>query len=169
MKKLLLVSTLFVGMFAASAQSLERFVIASSGDYFPVGSINISFTVGELAAVESFLANPLMHLTQGFQQPDTWFKGIAPVISKTGFGVFPNPAKDKAVVRYEGTSDGKLHLSMYNVLGQRVTDMDINPQMGSNDYIIDISSFGQGLYMIELSGKRGGVEFRELEKLNVIN
>ena len=170
MKKIILCSILFVSVLSVSAQSLERFVIASAGDYQPVGSINICFTVGELAAVESFLANPLMHLTQGFEQPDASYKGIQTITpSENSFGLFPNPAKERVGIHYEGLTDGKLRIRLFNVLGQQLKSVEFYQQIGQLDYLLDLSGISQGLYLIELSGKRSGAEFRETSKLNVIN
>lgn len=168
MKKIVLFISLFTGFFTGSAQSLDRFVIASSGSYQPVGTITISYTVGELAAVETFM-NPLMHLTQGFQQPEVAFKGINTVETNNGFAIFPNPAKDIVVVRYTGLSDGKLRIRLFNVLAQTIKDIEVYQEIGLSDHLIDIAGVSQGLYLIELSGKQNGQEFIAQDKLNVIN
>ncbi|MBN2173918.1 MAG: hypothetical protein JW731_07295 [Bacteroidales bacterium] len=55
------------GALFCSAQSIERQVIASSGDYFEGANISLSWTLGEIAT-ETFTGGNLI-LTQGFQQP----------------------------------------------------------------------------------------------------
>jgi hypothetical protein len=50
------------------AQSIERDVVASSGDYYESGGISLSWTLGEIAT-ETYISGDNI-LTQGFQQPD---------------------------------------------------------------------------------------------------
>lgn len=50
------------------SQSIERYVVASSGDHFIAGNISLSWTLGELAT-ETWSAGNVI-LTEGFQQPD---------------------------------------------------------------------------------------------------
>ncbi len=170
MKKILLL-TFFIASFSfAKSQSLERFVIASAGDFAFVGPVSISFTIGELAAVESFLTNPLMHLTQGFQQPDASYKSVPNVAAPSGsFSLFPNPAKDRVGISYSGLVDGKLRIRLFNVLGQELKSLEVFPQIGQTSHLLDLYGVSQGLYLIEISGKRAGADFRETAKLNVVN
>ncbi|MBN1340491.1 MAG: hypothetical protein JXA03_14270 [Bacteroidales bacterium] len=57
------------------AQSIERDVVASSGDYFENGGISLSWTLGELAT-ETYMAGNII-LTQGFQQPGATSQGFS--------------------------------------------------------------------------------------------
>jgi hypothetical protein len=62
------VSILFLaGALFCSAQSIEREVVASSGDYFEGAGISLSWTLGEIATETYTSGNTI--LTQGFQQP----------------------------------------------------------------------------------------------------
>ena len=56
-----------MGMGILIAQSIERDVVASSGDYFEGVDISLSWTLGEIAT-ETYIAGNNI-LTQGFQQP----------------------------------------------------------------------------------------------------
>lgn len=62
----ILIVTLSTGLLIS--QSIERSVVASSGDYFEGADISISWTLGEIAT-ETYITSDNM-LTQGFQQPD---------------------------------------------------------------------------------------------------
>jgi len=69
MKRILfsiLLMSLWVGHLMS--QSIERDIVASSGDYFEGAGISLSWTLGEVAT-ETY-ANGNTILTQGFQQPD---------------------------------------------------------------------------------------------------
>ncbi len=63
-----ILSMLFWGIFTCVSQSIERSVVASSGDYFEGAGISLSWTLGEIAT-ETY-SNGSIILTQGFQQPD---------------------------------------------------------------------------------------------------
>ncbi len=57
-----------VGITTCLSQSIERSVVASSGDYYEAGNISLSWTLGEIATETHTSGNTI--LTQGFQQPD---------------------------------------------------------------------------------------------------
>ena len=61
--------------FGIHSQSIERDVVASSGDYFENAGVSLSWTLGELA-VETYTAGNIT-LTQGFQQPGGTVSGFA--------------------------------------------------------------------------------------------
>ena len=171
MKKILLISVFSAAIFTASAQlpTIERQVVASAGDFSLVGNISISYTIGEMAAVTSFTQNPLMHLTQGFQQPDNWYVGIKTnTLVNEEFTVFPNPASEQVTIRFNGMTDGRLRISLVNILGQHVKDLTYNPQIGQTDYLLDLTGVTQGLYVLELTGSQYGKEFKKQDRLNVI-
>jgi len=67
MKTQILLIVFLAGVLICSAQSIERDVVASSGDYYEGANISISWTLGEIAT-ETY-NNGTNILTQGFQQP----------------------------------------------------------------------------------------------------
>src|SRR5687767_11905584 len=87
----------FIVSFVTS-QQLSPFVVSSSGGFYSNAEGMLSFTTGELAAIETY-THPLVTLTQGFQQPwdlnthvdDNQSSGFS-------FDIYPNP------------SDGIVHL-----------------------------------------------------------
>ena len=124
------------------AQSLERQVIGTAGDYVENGDISLSYTVGE-PIIETAITGTLI-LTQGFQQPDAQktSSGIDQDVAgiEVGFNVFPNPAtdilhvsltSDEAVERvvelYEmGGKKNKLQSSKFSVSGTVNQEFDIS-------------------------------------------
>jgi len=68
MKKQNLLIVFLATAIICSAQSIERDVVASSGDFFEGTNISLSWTIGEIAT-ETY-DNGSNILTQGFQQPD---------------------------------------------------------------------------------------------------
>jgi len=67
MKTLILTIVFIAGAMICSSQSIEREVVASSGDYYEGANISLSWTLGEIV-VETY-DNGTNILTQGFQQP----------------------------------------------------------------------------------------------------
>lgn len=67
MKTQILTIVILAGALLCSAQSIERDVVASSGDYFEGADISLSWTLGEIASETYISGNNI--LTQGFQQP----------------------------------------------------------------------------------------------------
>lgn len=67
MKTQILTIVFLAGAMMCSAQSVERDVVASSGDYYEGTNISLSWTLGEIAT-ETYITGDNI-LTQGFQQP----------------------------------------------------------------------------------------------------
>jgi len=67
MKTQILLIVFFASVLICPAQSIERDVVASSGDYYEGANISLSWTLGEIA-IETY-DNGSNILTQGFQQP----------------------------------------------------------------------------------------------------
>ena len=66
MKTEILLILFFAATILCSAQSIERDVVAGSGDYFEGTNGSLSWTLGEIAT-ETYTAGNII-LTQGFQQ-----------------------------------------------------------------------------------------------------
>ena len=66
MKTKILSILFFAATILCTAQSIERDVVASSGDYFEGTNISLSWTLGEIAT-ETYSSGNII-LTQGFQQ-----------------------------------------------------------------------------------------------------
>lgn len=67
-------------------------------------------------------------------------------IMATGFSVYPNPAAD--FVTISSDSDSLESAEIFNVLGQRVLQLELN---GSNRQTIDIQTLRAGLYMLKIN------------------
>ena len=68
MKTLIVLIVFLASAAICTAQSIERDVVASSGDYFEGADISLSWTLGEIAT-ETYTGVDNI-ITQGFQQPD---------------------------------------------------------------------------------------------------
>lgn len=74
MKALLITHIFFFLLIISHAQSIERDVVSTSGDYFEGTNASLSWTLGEIST-ETYSAAGVT-LTQGFHQPSIFIHGI---------------------------------------------------------------------------------------------
>jgi len=174
MKKIysLLVAAFAIGALYAQP-SLSPTVIASTGGFSSNGSGSLSYTVGEMTMVQTFTSGNNI-LTQGFQQPNDITIGILDM-SKTEFGsfmVYPNPAVDDIWFGFELPEAGRVSISLYNNLGQKVSDLyNANYESGKTIQQTNVSTFAAGMYFVTMtftSAKDGKSHIRT-ERFQVIN
>jgi len=66
--------------------------------------------------------------------------------------IFPNPAKDKAVVSYRTDAGGNLQLRLYDALGRLVyVYFDRSHSAGEYEFDMDLKGLKPGNYMVQLS------------------
>ena len=61
--------------------------------------------------------------------------------------VYPNPASEMLNI----SSEGLTNVSVFNVVGQRVIDVDVN----ADEYTLDVSGLEIGIYMLNVSSTKG--------------
>jgi hypothetical protein len=61
--------------------------------------------------------------------------------------VYPNPASTHLNVLFQSLKAESIKLSVYNMLGEKIRDVDTRSNI---DLIIDINNFSKGLYLIEV-------------------
>ena len=136
----------------ASAQTLSPSVIASAGYYATSGGVSLSYTVGELAAVQTF-SSPSVILTQGFQQPNDILNGLLDVEKGAdgAFSVYPVPALTNLWYGYEFNEAGKVEVSLFNIIGQKM-DYSFNETYDSGKLIhsFDCSTYASGAYILSV-------------------
>lgn len=153
MKKLLLVVAVS-SCFVSFSQSLSPEVIASAGGYATAGGVSLSYTVGEMAMVETFTSSNTI-LTQGFHQPEQNITRILEA-DRTDFGsfaVYPNPATTEVFFGYEFPQEGRVEVTLYNNLGQVVQNVFTDNEYSSGKTInsFNCSLLASGNYMMQAS------------------
>ncbi|MEO8148505.1 MAG: T9SS type A sorting domain-containing protein [Bacteroidia bacterium] len=68
----------------------------------------------------------------------------------TDMNLYPNPASTSATIDFEGFSDGKGQLSVYDLIGQQVLQKDLPIITGNNQYQLDLSSLPKGAYTVKV-------------------
>lgn len=138
------------------AQSLDQRVIASSGREVKQGSVQLSFTVGELA-ISSSKADTL-YLTQGYQQ--VFLEGSTPIQSHPltfDLMVFPNPFSDVVTLRCSGQPPQEpVRLTWTDVAGHLVGEQMLQLVAGT-DHSLDLHALPAGTYHVQLTEGREAV------------
>ncbi len=147
MQKPLFWLVLFIGLsYSLSAQSIERTVIGSAGNYQTNAAVgNLHWTVGEIS-VETYQNTTV--LSQGFHQL-YYDLLVTPVSEIPGLEfdvqVYPNPTT--GWLNLETDLSGPLDLSVTNLLGQKLLQQHISGPTKS----IDLAQFSAGIYLLSVS------------------
>lgn len=155
------------------AQSLTPFVVASAGDYFvnTTANASLSFTVGEMAMVETFQSTNNI-LTQGFHQPEEPQVAIGDGVDYINeFLVFPNPATDHLNVRYRLAFPGQVTLSLVNLSGVEVLPAYQDRYIGGlHEDQLQLDRLSQGMYVLRASYDvpAKGIHHISYYKINII-
>lgn len=126
MKKLYLLPITLIAGLICNAQMLASTVIASSGGFSSNANGSLSYTVGEMTMVKTFSGNGNI-LTQGFQQPAEQRNQTGLTnLTQDNFGsftVYPNPAVDNLSFGFQLPEAGKVQITLYNAIGQKMSDV----------------------------------------------
>jgi hypothetical protein len=140
---------LFTGML--QAQTLSPTVISSSGGFYTSANAMLSFTVAEMTMVQTFTTAGNI-LTQGFQQPEDMSVSIQETPTVSGeIMIYPNPTNGNFTLSYVSNENAETTINLYNIVGQVVLSKSVLQTKGLNSVNFDISSFSQGIYMLELT------------------
>jgi hypothetical protein len=163
MKKILLSAAFssICALFELSAQSLSPTVIASSGAHRTGGSIQLSYTIGELTVETKTAPNTV--LTQGFHQTFPNATGINWLSEKEKIKVYPNPAIDVVHIEVEANHDKWMQTKILDVSGKVVAgEQSFNNQKHS----LDVSTLCSGLYFLQIINDDGMVKaIYKIEKI----
>ena len=129
------------------AQSIERSVFASSGNFSSTSSMSISSTLGEVFVTT--LSSSSSTLTQGFQQPTSSGGVGVEEIDIVNFSVYPNPFQD--IINIKSSIKGNYTISIVDVLGRNL-NADLSPinSSGKLDMIINLEHYQSGLYFLKI-------------------
>ena len=149
---------------AVKAQSLVPSVIASSGGFYSNASGMLSFTTGELSAIETY-TTPNLILTQGFQQ--SWDFGTAVdehVASRFSIEVNPNPSDGHFNLTTISDISENMNVKILDVLGKEILNVPFYHEGLIHDQSIDLSGVASGLYLVVLSTKSRGLDRTSITK-----
>lgn len=164
----------FIEDFGVEAYRLERSHLGETVVIFTgIGAETASFTDPEITDIGTVTYSLYAHAADGRVQrvasvnveiniPDAF------VLSE----VFPNPARTNAKLRYFLTHDGNVRISLYDISGREVQQIENRFEKGDRWYLsdLDTSSLPSGMYFyrIRVDGF-AGIAFDETRLIAVIN
>ena len=120
-------------------------VVSSAGGEHSVGSISLSYTIGE-SVIETVGQEQI--LTQGFQQSKLTISGIYSYrLLEQPFSVYPNPAICEVNISVENEPEN-FNIVILNDVGQILLNED--KLIGKIPTIIDFSDHKPGIYFIRI-------------------
>lgn len=141
--------------FPAMAQSLEREVIASGGDYFSGSNASVEMTSGE--ATIATLSGGSNLLTQGFHQTKLTIVALDdPAISGNlgnyDIKVFPNPVQDQLFIEIEGDLE-PVRTVVTDMRGKMIWNRDAL-QIGMR-HSLPMHQLADGMYFVRVFNSLG--------------
>ena len=85
-------------------------------------------------------------------------------LPEVNFALYPNPAKDYAILQVNKSVAENLHLSVIDILGRKIIDTSISVSNGS--YTINTAGFSSGLYLVNLYNDKNKLFGGKLSILN---
>jgi hypothetical protein len=139
-----------------SQTQLSPQVFASQGNNFKNGQFEISYTIGELAAV-STLSVSSFTLTQGFHQTDKFTVAFVEDINSTWeASLFPNPVNDQLNLKIETSAFAELEAKIFDATGRIVAAYsNLKCLPGSIQFPISTNGFAAGAYLMRINSKKG--------------
>lgn len=145
--------TLLLGLFVCltgTGQSLERELIASSGNYFSTTNLSLEWSEGE-TSIQTF-SNAGNILTQGFHQTRLTITALEHPNLESGLSdyqihVFPNPVNDQVFVEVNGGIN-PVRTQITDMSGKLLDSMD-EMEMGQR-YSFPMNQLADGMYFVRL-------------------
>lgn len=167
MKKLVLLPVIiFFGVYFLNGQSLDRFVIASTGAFGTNPANQIEYTVGEMAVTT--ISNGTIILNQGFQQSNPPYNtSLESQLVAINYLLYPNPTNGKTVLELESAGKIEIRLELWDMQGKKLPLLEERHSFSGNKVIeLDLSSFSTGMYILKFSDLEGQIlESLRLQKL----
>jgi hypothetical protein len=184
MKKIYFALLLTVFCTASWGQTaITPVVLASSSvGYGDCSSLNINYTVGEMAIVTA--GSPgAVNVTEGFEQPVTTayeqlvhnLPGCITAIEEVNipaisFSLFPNPVSQTCWIRFVAPENGSTEFLISDIMGKKLSTTKSNSISGSNEAQIDVSQLSSGAYLLTLKfTNQAGINYQSVKDFSVIN
>lgn len=132
-----------------SAQTVSPSVISTAGGLATNAAGSLSYTVGEMAMIETF-TGPANFLTQGFQQPWDLITAVHDDPLQIGLQVYPNPTDNYFYVRTDYDQGATFRLTLSNVFGQAVVQATHEHTGRTTIQSVYAGNLPAGLYLVTL-------------------
>ncbi|MFM1876289.1 MAG: hypothetical protein RL266_2026 [Bacteroidota bacterium] len=132
------------------AQSISPEVIASAGEHFDNGTVQLSWTLGEVM-VDTY-DNGTNILTQGFHQTDLTVTSIEETLADIRMNLYPNPTSEYLNIEL-GNNEQNINLQLYDMNGKLIHKDVINAY--DTKYVLPMHSVATGKYLIQMQSEDG--------------
>ncbi len=156
------------------SQSITPSVINVSGGSSQKGYYQFEWSVGEMSLIGEMASRPnTLVVTSGFLQPYILNPGTNNTNNQFGVDeikVFPNPASSYVEINLFTKQQGKLKISFYNAVGQKVHSIETNVYGVDLIQKIPVNNFSAGTYLllIELNADPSFVSKKGVYKITKI-
>lgn len=133
------------------AQTTSPSVISTAGGLASNEGGSLSYTIGEMAMIETFSTTAHV-LTQGFQQPWDFITAVDDPLSWLGIAVYPNPASGFFYVRLQSTLLTEAKLTVTDVLSSQVFHELVELSSVSAVHRINTGHLPAGIYVLSIKG-----------------
>jgi hypothetical protein len=153
MKTILLITWAILPLLALG-QSVERQVIASSGQFASGGGYSHSYTLGETATLT--LTEEALILTQGFQQSAQSSVSIEEPELDLSVNAFPNPTQDAITIDLTSSQLLTIQVELFDAAGRSIpAGQSMVKVTGRTQMHIDLKTQAPGSYFVRLSDIEG--------------
>ncbi len=161
----------FLSIAGISAQQLSPFVTSTTGGFYTNTSGMLSFTAGEMSAIETFSSSTNI-LTQGFQQ--VWELGTSIDENQSTpftFSIYPNPSDGHFNLVTENKQNAHVDVRIIDLLGREVQHLFFEHESDLHLQSIDLSDIAPGMYLMTIMvQERPAISraFHVIEKIQIV-
>ena len=148
--KFLTILSLAVLPFFGMAQSITPEVIASAGEHYDNGTVQLSWTLGEVV-IDTY-DNGTNILTQGFHQTQLTVTSIEEDLADIRINLYPNPTSEFLNIDL-GNNEKDINLQLYDMTGRLVHKDVINAY--DTKYVLPMQTVATGKYLIQMQSEDG--------------
>ncbi|NOY50171.1 MAG: T9SS type A sorting domain-containing protein [Chlorobi bacterium] len=148
MNKIINIFLFIIIGYTLSAQVLNPEIVSTAGETFQESSIQIQWTLGELAVTK--IENPNVQITQGFNQPfyiTTEVNNLPENIGRIKF--YPNPTNNYINIKIDYNLSRKTQIFFYDIQGKLIQSLESNGKQISEK--IEIINQAKGIYILKVS------------------
>ncbi len=148
MKITFLISLSFIRICVFAQQITTVQAASATASQGTAGNFIISYTIGEMPAVQSLQKNGLF-ITQGILQPVTSVAAAFECFSNTEVNIYPNPSPGIFTLQLSILARGKIQTQLLDAAGRlmQAEEFDYNSFLSKN---YNISRFAAGNYLLLL-------------------
>jgi len=150
--KITTVIVFFVSL-SCFSQGITPSVINVSGGNAQKGYYQFEWSVGEMSLIGEMASRPDLIVTSGFLQPYLLRPGTNNTNNQFGadeIKVFPNPASSYVEINVFTKQQGRLKISFYNAVGQKVHSMETTVYGLDLIEKIPVNNLSAGTYLLHI-------------------